>query len=126
MLREFRDFIMRGNVLDLAIGVIIGTAFSGIVTAFTKYLINPILGLFTGQINFDAIVLKIGPAVFKIGSFLNALINFIIIAFVLFLIVKAANRFSHKQPAAKVETPEETYLKEIRDLLAKDQQTTEK
>lgn len=88
---EFKTFIMRGNVLDLAVGVIIGAAFQAIVTSLTSDIISPILGLFGGM-NFDQYVLTIGDVSIGYGKFLTAVINFIIMAFVIFLIVKLVNK----------------------------------
>ena len=118
MLKEFKQFISRGNVIDLAVGVIIGSAFTAIVQSLVNNLINPLIGLFVGKIDLSNLVLKVGDATFKYGSFINAVINFLIISFVIFLIVKAVNKFTKKE---KEETPapptEADYLKEIRDLL---------
>ena len=88
---EFKTFIMRGNVLDLAVGVIIGAAFQAIVTSLTSDIISPILGLF-GGVNFDRYALTIGDVSIGYGKFLTAVINFIIMAFVIFLIVKLVNK----------------------------------
>lgn len=88
---EFKTFIMRGNVLDLAVGVIIGAAFQAIVTSLTSDIISPILGLFGGM-NFDQYALIIGDVSIGYGKFLTAVINFIIMAFVIFLIVKLVNK----------------------------------
>ena len=88
---EFKTFIMRGNVLDLAVGVIIGAAFQAIVTSLTSDIISPILGLFGGM-NFDQYALTIGDVSIGYGKFLTAVINFIIMAFVIFLIVKLVNK----------------------------------
>ena len=88
---EFKTFIMRGNVLDLAVGVIIGAAFQAIVTSLTSDIISPILGLFGGM-NFDRYALTIGNVSIGYGKFLTAVINFIIMAFVIFLIVKLVNK----------------------------------
>lgn len=88
---EFKTFIMRGNVLDLAVGVIIGAAFQAIVTSLTSDIISPILGLFGGM-NFDQYALTIGDVLIGYGKFLTAVINFIIMAFVIFLIVKLVNK----------------------------------
>jgi large conductance mechanosensitive channel len=135
MLKEFRDFIANGNVLDLAVGIIIGAAFTGIVGSFVKDVINPIIGL-AGKANFDNLFLvmrdgaqpgpyltpdaaeKAGAVVLKYGSFLTNVLNFLIIAFVIFLIVKAANK-ARKQadPPAAGPTKSEELLTEIRDLL---------
>lgn len=121
MLKEFKQFILRGNVIDLAVGVIIGSAFTAIVTSFTKNLISPLLGLFLGKINFSKWVVTVGGAQFKFGNFINSIIDFLIIAFVIFLMVKLINKLFTKN--TEDDTPvqisnEEMYLKEIRDLLA--------
>ena len=126
MIKEFKEFIMLGNVLDMAVGVILGAALKSIVDSLTKNLINPIISLFVGQVDLSGIVLTIPgtKAVFKIGNFLNDVINFLIIAFVVFLIVKGFNKLrdmgkkTEEEEAQVVETKEEVYLKEIRDLLA--------
>ena len=124
MLKEFRDFIMRGNVLDLAVGIIIGAAFTAIVSSLVDDLVNPLLGLFIGGIDFSAISFGLGDAQFMIGNFINALIKFVIIAWVVFLIIKAVNRLQKigQKPAEEVaEEPaaptQEQLLAEIRDLL---------
>lgn len=88
---EFKTFIMRGNVLDLAVGVIIGAAFQGIVASLTDDIISPLLGLFGGM-NFDQLVLTFGDVSIGYGKFITAIINFIIMAFVIFLIVKLVNK----------------------------------
>ena len=120
MLKEFKDFISRGNVIDLAVGVIIGGAFNNIVNALTKYILNPFIGLFLGHIDLSSIV--VGK--FKIGDFLNSIIEFLIIAFVVFLIVKGINKLHHPQDQPTQPTPEqmsEKYLEEIRDYLKNNQ-----
>jgi large conductance mechanosensitive channel len=88
---EFKTFIMRGNVLDLAVGVIIGAAFQAIVTSLTDDIISPILGLFGGM-NFDQLAIEFNGVAIGYGKFITALINFIIMAFVIFLIVKLVNK----------------------------------
>ncbi|QGG61447.1 large-conductance mechanosensitive channel protein MscL [Loigolactobacillus bifermentans] len=124
MLTEFREFIMRGNVMDLAVGVIIGGAFTTIVKSLTTNLINPILGLVVGKVDLSSIILTIGPARFKVGLFLNDIINFLIIAFVVFLLIKGLKKvqtLGHHEAETEAEpepTQTELYLKEIRDLLA--------
>ncbi|MCC7666154.1 large-conductance mechanosensitive channel protein MscL [Liquorilactobacillus satsumensis] len=118
MIKEFKEFISRGSVMDLAVGVIIGGAFTSIVKALVNYLINPLIGLFIGGIDFSDWVLKIGSATFRFGSFINAVINFLIIAFVIFLLVKAVNKLVNKKKVVKI-TPEVQLLEEIRDLLKK-------
>ncbi|WP_281681394.1 large-conductance mechanosensitive channel protein MscL [Lactobacillus gallinarum] len=118
MLKEFKQFIARGNVIDLAVGVIIGAAFTAIVQSLVKNLINPLIGLFIGGIDLSNLTLKVGEANFKYGSFLNSIINFLIISFIVFLIVKAVNKFTKKEEEEAPATPTEVdYLKEIRDLL---------
>ncbi|HEY6546879.1 MAG TPA: large conductance mechanosensitive channel protein MscL [Vicinamibacteria bacterium] len=118
MLSGFRTFIGRGNVIDLAVGVIIGAAFGGIVDSLTKDLITPIFGLVGGQPDFSA--LKAGPI--GVGNFINAIVSFLIKAAGLyFLIVLPFNRYAAKMviaPPPAPPSPSETYLKEIRDLLA--------
>ena len=121
VLDEFKEFISRGNVLDLAIGVIIGGAFQGLVTSLTDNLISPILGCFT-EVDFTDYVLKVGNLRLKYGAFLTDVINFVIMAFIVFLIVKAMNKLMTKKeetPAeeVKVDSPEVVILKEIRDSL---------
>ena len=114
---EFKEFVSKGNVLDLAVGVIIGAAFGKIVSSLTDDIIMPIIGIAVGEIDYSAIM--VGPL--KIGSFINAVLNFFIIAFCVFLIVRFANRF--KKPTEVVvatdpkPTNEELLLREIRDSL---------
>lgn len=119
MLKGFRDFIARGNVLDLAVAVIIGVAFNAVVDSLVKDLIMPVIGMLGGAPDFSA--LKLGPI--AIGNFLNALIAFLIKAAGLyFFLVVPYNRFAKKTPPAPpAPTPSEVYLKEIRDLLARRQ-----
>lgn len=122
MLKEFKEFISRGNVLDLAVGVIIGSAFTAIVTSLVENLINPLIGIFLGKIDLSNLVFSIGDAHFKFGAFLNSIINFLIIAFVVFLIVKAVNKALPKKeeaPADPEPSAEEKYLEEIVALLKK-------
>jgi len=117
---EFRTFISRGNVLDLAVGVIIGGAFQNLVNSLTDNIISPILGCFT-EADFNAYSLKIGNLTLKYGAFLTDIINFIIMAFIVFLIVKFMNKIlmKPKKEEKKVEKPSEDIilLREIRDLL---------
>jgi large conductance mechanosensitive channel len=114
MLKGFREFIARGNVLDLAVGVIIGAAFGAVVDSLVKDLITPIIGLIGGQPDFSA--MKLGPV--AIGTFLNAIVAFLIKAAGLyFLIVLPFNRFASKLAAAAAPNPQVLLLQEIRDLL---------
>lgn len=113
---------MRGNVLDLAVGVIIGAAFSGIVNSLVEDLITPLIVSLTAQASIEDLSLQIGSATLRYGNFIQAIIDFLIIALVLFLIIKAANKFKRKNPEMDVEEVEipaaEQYLMDIRDLLA--------
>jgi large conductance mechanosensitive channel len=117
-MKEFRDFAVRGNVMDLAIGVIIGGAFNKIVTALVSSIIMPIIGMFTGDTEKFA-SLTVGGI--KIGALIQATLDFVIIAFVLFLIVKAMNKVKAKEEAAAPPalTKTEELLEEIRDSLKK-------
>ena len=91
MLKEFRDFIKRGNVMDLVVAVIIGTAFTAIVTSLVDDILMPLIGIVLGGVDFTALSLQVGDAVVAYGNFIQAIINFLIIAFVIFLMVKAIN-----------------------------------
>ena len=137
MLQEFRTFIARGNVLDLAVAVVIGAAFGAIVGSLTDDLLNPLIGLATGGIDFSdrflilspvpadyagsltdyAALKKAGVTLFGYGKFLTAVLNFLIISFVIFLIVRAANRIVKTEAPAPGPTPSEALLAEIRDEL---------
>ncbi len=117
MLKGFKDFILRGNVLDLAVAVIIGGAFGTIVNSLVKDVITPAIGAIGGQPDFSAI--KLGPI--AIGLFLNSVVSFLFIAAALYVfIVVPFNKFTKKKEVAPPPpSPSETYLKEIRDLLAR-------
>jgi len=121
MLQEFKKFALRGNVLDLAIGVIIGGAFGKIVTSLVNDVIMPILGLLLGGIDFSSLELTIKDATIKYGAFIQSVVDFLIIAFSIFIFIRAINRFKKKQeekPSAPPEpTKEELLLTEIRDII---------
>jgi len=132
MLREFREFAMRGNVVDLAVGIIIGAAFNGIVQSLVGDLIMPVVGAVTGGFDFSNYFLALSSkvhalnladakkegAVLAWGSFLTVSINFVIVAWVMFLLVKGINRLRAAEPAkASAPTGQELLLTEIRDLL---------
>lgn len=108
---EFKEFIARGNVMDLAVGVIIGGAFSAITTSLINDLIMPLLGILTGSISFAALTVQVGPAVITYGNFIQAVLNFLVMALVVFWLVKAVNRVSSlgkkedDAPAAEPDTP---------------------
>lgn len=110
-MKEFKEFISRGNVMDMAIGIIIGGAFSTIVTSLVEDIINPVLGIFGGM-NFDKLTLRlVGDATLKYGKFISAVINFLIMALIVFLIIKAMNKASEKF-SKKEEEPEAPTTKE--------------
>jgi large conductance mechanosensitive channel len=128
---EFRDFIARGNVIDLAVGVVIGGAFGKIVTSLVNDLIMPPIGLAMGGVDFSALKVvlkqaeptkKVAEVAISYGVFINTIIQFLIIAAAIFLVVKAINSVQRKSEAApeapEVTTPSEVLLTEIRDLLA--------
>jgi large conductance mechanosensitive channel len=120
VIKEFREFIMRGNVLDLAVAVILGVAFGAIVTSLVDDIIMPLIGILMGGVDFSDLGIQVGNATLLYGNFIQAIINFLIIAFVLFLIIKAANRAMRQKAEAPVPpapTAEEKLLTEIRDLL---------
>ncbi|APU71762.1 large-conductance mechanosensitive channel [Companilactobacillus crustorum] len=123
MIKEFKDFISRGNVMDLAVGVIMGAAFTAIVQSLVSNLINPLIGLFLGKIDLSNLVFKVGDATFKYGTFIESIINFLIIAFVVFLLVKVMNKIikNREEETEEEETTKEDemvmYLKKISDSL---------
>ncbi|MEM6303750.1 MAG: large conductance mechanosensitive channel protein MscL [Pseudomonadota bacterium] len=132
MLSEFKDFIAKGNVMDMAVGIIIGAAFTAIVSSMVGDLINPIIALFTGGIDFSGWFYRLqestcasveacteaGVAVFAIGNFLMAVINFLIIAFVVFMLVRYVNKIKEMAEGPKEETPEEPAGPTQEELLA--------
>lgn len=130
MWKEFRDFIAKGDVLDLAIGFVMATAFTAIINSLVKDIIMPFVGLVLGSTDFTGIVLNIGSAQLTIGNFIQAIITFLIISLVLFFAMKSVaslkSRFSKEQEVAEaVEvSQEEILLTEIRDLLRDQNKTT--
>lgn len=141
MLREFREFAMRGNVVDMAVGIIIGAAFGKIVDSLVKDVIMPPIGLLLGKVDFSNLFLvlrdgktegpyltldiaqKAGAVTFNYGMFINTVITFVIVAFAVFLLIRAINELKRKEqekPAAPAPTPEDVLLlREIRDALKK-------
>ncbi len=123
MLKEFKKFAIKGNVVDLAVGVIIGGAFGKIVTSLVNDIVMPFLGLLTGGVDFSERSVKIEDATIKYGAFIQSIIDFVIIAFSIFLFVRFINRLKsrHEQEKQVEEAPtvdaKEELLKEIRDLL---------
>ena len=118
---ESKAFISKGDVVSMAVGLMVGSAFTAIITALNANILTPILGIFIGGINFEDIIIKVGSAEVMVGMFIQAIINFLITAFVLFLVVKFFNSFKKKEeekPAAPPAVPEDVkLLTEIRDLL---------
>ena len=126
MMKEFKEFISRGNVMDMAVGIIIGGAFTAIVGSLVADIITPIIGMLMGGINFSELAVTVGSAQLTYGNFIQAIINFLLVAWVLFLIVKAMNKMKRKEeekpaePEAPAEPPEDiVLLREIRDSLKK-------
>lgn len=126
MLKEFQAFIARGNVLDMAVGIIIGAAFTAIVSSLVDDLVNPLIGLVVGGVDFSGLSVGLGDAQFMYGNFINAVIKFLIIAWVVFLLVKGVNKLKDaatkkdaapEEPAAPAGPTQEDLLAEIRDLL---------
>jgi large conductance mechanosensitive channel len=134
LMQEFKEFAARGSVVDLAVGVVIGAAFGKIVDSFVKDVLMPPIGLALGGVDFKHLYLNLGSGSFesleaaekagapliKYGAFINTLVDFLIVAFAIFLVVKAFNRLKRETPPAPVAPPEEvTLLREIRDSLRK-------
>ncbi len=137
MLKEFKEFAIKGNVVDMGIGIVIGAAFTTIVNSFVADIVNPIIGAVTGGIDFSNLFINLGSGDYaslaaaqqagaptiNYGLFINAIISFLIVAWILFLVVKAMNELKRKEaaaPAAPAAPPrQEVLLEEIRDLLAK-------
>jgi len=129
MIKEFREFAMRGNVVDMAVGIIIGVAFGSIVSSFVSDVLTPPLGILIGGIDFSELVIVVKAAEGEIpavtmnyGLFLQSIIDFIIIAFAIFLVIRMMNNMKRKEPEAPAPEPpappaEEVLLTEIRDLL---------
>ncbi|MBI5155737.1 large-conductance mechanosensitive channel protein MscL [Candidatus Peregrinibacteria bacterium] len=122
MLKEFKAFAMRGNVIDLAVGVIIGGAFGKIVSSLVSDIIMPAFGIVLGSIDFTGLALHVGDASISYGKFIQAIIDFLIVAFSIFIVIQQIQRFKKKHPEADAPAapPEEVkLLREIRDLLKK-------
>lgn len=120
---EFKSFISKGNVLDLAIAVVIGNTFNAIVTSLVNDIIMPLVGILIGGIHFDALKITVGSSSIMIGAFIQNIVNFLIVAFTIFVVVKLFNKLSRKDTNKKVEPPKKSddilLLEEIRDLLKK-------
>ena len=121
MVKEFREFAVKGNVVDLAVGVIIGAAFGKIVASAVEDVIMPLVGTLIGGVNFSALAITLGSATLKYGKFLQTCLDFLIIAWAIFMAVKLINRLRREEPAAPAAPAapprQEVLLEEIRDLL---------
>ena len=128
MIKEFKKFIARGNVLDLAVGVIVGGAFSSIVTSLVNNIFTPLIGLILGGVDFSNLSITFKDTQIMYGAFIQSVIDFLIVAFCLFIIVKFVNRINHKKEEKKEEkkdtrSAELKALEEIRDILKNDIQS---
>jgi large conductance mechanosensitive channel len=123
MLKEFKEFLNRGNVIDLAVAVILGAAFTAIVKSLVDDIIMPLIGILMGGVSFASLTVQVEDAIITYGNFIQAIINFIVIAIVVFLVVRYYNRLARKKtesPAPPPAPPEDVVLlREIRDLLQK-------
>lgn len=127
VLKEFKEFAVKGNVVDLAVGVVIGAAFGKIVSSFVEDVVMPPLGLLIGGVSFGELAIKLRdavggapPVLWKYGKFLQTCFDFAIIAFAIFIAIKAINRMKREEPAKPAAPPrQEVLLEEIRDLLKK-------
>ncbi|MEM1160648.1 MAG: large conductance mechanosensitive channel protein MscL [Pseudomonadota bacterium] len=140
IMQEFKDFAVKGNVVDMGVGIVIGAAFTTIVKSFVSDIVNPIIGIFTGGIDFSNLFVNMsgqevasvaeaqekGLAVISYGNFINAIIAFLIVAWILFMVIRSVNKMKKEEEEAPAEpeadpepTAEEKLLTEIRDLLAK-------
>lgn len=121
MWNDFKEFLKRGNVIDLAVAVIIGGAFGSIVQSLVNDIVTPLMGIVLGGVDFTGLSLQVGDAAVTYGNFIQAIINFLVIAFVLFLVVRFYNNLKEEPAAAPPPPPAEdiVLLREIRDLLKK-------
>jgi len=117
---EFKDFINKGNVMDMAVGIIIGGAFTAIITALVENILMPIIGMIIGGVSFEELSVTVGSANLQYGLFIQAVINFLLIALTVFIIIKNLNKMKKEEPEEPEEDPADiALLTEIRDLLKK-------
>lgn len=130
MLKEFKKFISKGNVVDLAVGVVIGGAFGKIVSSLVDDIIIPLVGILIGGIDFSGLTLKIGEAKISYGLFIQNIVDFLIVAFCIFMVIKAFNKITHKEETKKkpekVRSDEVIILEEIKDLMMKEYKSSNK
>lgn len=121
MIKEFKKFISRGSVVDLAVGVVIGAAFGKIVTSLVEDILMPLIGAISGGLDFTNLTITLGDATIKYGSFIQNIVNFFIVAFCIFIFVKATNELFHKKEVTEKKQPSEEVklLTEIKDELKK-------
>ena len=129
--QEFKEFISRGNVLDMAVGVIIGGAFRKIVTSLVNDIIMPLVGIIIGGHDFTGLILKVGDSNISYGNFIQNVVDFLIVAFCIFIFIKGINKFKKKEiKSEKKEEPKKSdevlLLEEIRDLLKKEKKTSKR
>ena len=124
LIKEFKEFAMRGNVMDMAVGVIIGAAFGKIVSSLVDDVLMPLVGMIVGKVDFSALSAKVGEAELFYGRFIQNIVDFLIVAFCIFLVLKGINKMSNlrkkeeeQAPAAPAGPTQEELLAEIRDLL---------
>ena len=126
MLKEFKKFIARGNVLDLAVGVIVGGAFSSIITSLVNNIFTPVIGLIVGGVDFSNLSITFRDTKIMYGAFIQSIIDFLIVALCLFIVVKAVNKVTHKREektAKPTKSDELKTLEEIRDIIKNDIQS---
>lgn len=129
MIKEFKKFISKGNVVDLAVGVVIGGAFGKIVSSLVDNIIMPLVGILIGGIDFTNLTLKVKDASIEYGIFLQNVVDFLIVAFCIFMVIKVFNKLTHKEekkPELPKKSDETLLLEEIRDLLKKEKKKTTK
>lgn len=127
---EFKEFISRGNVLDMAVGVVIGGAFTAIVTALVDNIIMPLIGILVGGLDFTGLSVKVGEVTIGYGAFIQAVINFLLISFVIFCVIRSFNKLAKKKEEEPTTPPapaeDVVLLREIRDLLANQEKNSDR